>query len=274
MSRVSWRHTVETSRVLRAASLAAAGAIGSVLVLGAAGAAWLVVVSLLAGEFAVLALVAATAVLFGRRLAFHAALATHTEGGFRGAFSRLELLAASVAWAVALVALAVLDAPSTALFACFVVAVFGLLPVVAALSSEGEVDTGAGELRVGGREVPLAVVDHVTRRGLGPVAVLRVHYHDGAGSPTAPRLLGVAPGDAARVRDALESGTAEPPEPSGNPVVEKTLYAFGLGALAVAAALAYYAFREGGDAGVVVGYAATLAAMFGAIFLWLGAVER
>jgi uncharacterized membrane protein len=105
------------------ASLVAMGAIGSVLVLGAAGATALVVVSVLEGEFVVLALFAAAAVLLGRRLAFHAALADHTDGRFTGAFSRRELLAASVGWAVALVVLAVLDAPRKALFACFVVAV-------------------------------------------------------------------------------------------------------------------------------------------------------
>lgn len=250
------------------------GAIGSVLVLGVAGAAGLVVASLAAGEFAVLALVAGAAVLFGRRLAFHAALAANAEGGFFGMFSRSALLAASVAWAAAFVALAVLDAPREALFACFIVAVFGLLPAVAALSSEGEVDTTAGELRVGDREVSLAAIDRVSRRDLGPVSVLRLRYHDGAGGPNAPHLLGVAPGDAAHVRDALESATGNPPEATGNPTVEKTLYAFGLGALAAAAVLTYYAVGEGGDAGVIVGYAAALAALFGAIFLWLGAVER
>jgi hypothetical protein len=255
------------------ASLVAMGAIGSVLVLGAAGATALVVASVLEGEFAVLALFAAAAVLLGRRLAVHAALAEHTDGWFTGAFSRRELLAASVGWAVALVALAVLDAPREALFACFVVAVFGLLPVVAALSSEGVVDTDADELRVGGRDVPLAAVDRVTSHAAGPVVVLRVHYHAGAGSPTAPRFLGVASADAERVREAIQASTAPPPDASGNPAVEKTLYAFGLGALAVAAGLAYHAAREGGDAGVVVGYAAAVAALFGAVFLWLGALE-
>jgi len=123
VTRVEWRRTAETSRLLRVASLVAMGTIGSVLVLGAAGATALAVASVLDGEFAVLALFAAAAVLLGRRLAFHAALADHTDGRFTGAFSLRELLAASVGWAVALVALAVLDAPREALFACFVVAV-------------------------------------------------------------------------------------------------------------------------------------------------------
>ena len=271
---MAWRHTVETSRLLRVASLVAMGAIGSVLVLGVAGAVGLVVASVLAGEFAVLAVLAAAAVLLGRRLAFHAALAANTEGGFLGTFSRPEVLAASVAWAVAFVALAVLDAPRAVLFASFVVAVFGLLPLVALLSSEGEVDTAVGELRVGNHEVPLAAIDGVSPYDLGPVALLRVRYHDGAGGPTAPRLLGVSAADADRVRGALESRTGAPPAPTGNPGVEKALYAFGVGALGVAAALGYYAFREGGDAAVMVGYAAAMAALFGVLFLWLGAVER
>lgn len=271
---MEWRHTVETSRLLRVASLVALGAVGSVLVLVVAGVAGLVVALVLAGEFGVLAVIAAAAVLFGRRILFYGVLASQTDGGFVDPFSRLELLAASVAWAVAFVALALLNVPVEALLGCFALAVFGILPVVALLSSEGEVDTSVGELRVGDRDVALGAIERVARRDLGPVSVFRICYHEGTGGSAAPRFLGVAAEDAARVGSALKSEGHEPPEPTGSSAVQKTLYAFGLGALGVATVLGYSAVHEGGDATVMVGYAAGIAVLFGVMFLWLGAVER
>ncbi|MUV59865.1 hypothetical protein [Halobacterium sp. CBA1126] len=273
MTRVEWRHTAETSSFLRALALAAFGAVGGLLVLVAALAAFVVATSLLAGEFAVLAVVLAFALLGARRLATHAALARSENGGLPAFLSARELVTASVAWAAALAALLALDAPVWAVFACVLLAVFGCLPVAAALRSEGYADTEAGVFEANDSEVSLAAVDRVDRYDLGPLAVLRVRYHDGAGGASAPRIVAVPRERAARVRDALESSDATPSESDRNPAITRALYAFGVGSFALAAAFAYFAAAESGDAALVGSYVAVFAAVFGALFCWLGYVE-
>ena len=277
MTRVEWTHTAETSRLLRLLALVGFGAIGAVPLLGALLALWLVVAVVAAGDFEALGIILVFGLFFGalagRRLALHVELFRREDSGMVLWLSFRQLAAASAVWAAFVVATALLDAPVVVVYALFVVAIFVALPVVAALTSEGTVDTDTDELRVNQNEVSLAAIESVARYDLGPVAVLRVRYHDGAASVSSPRLLGVAQGDASRVREAIESSTAEPPASDRNPLVTKTLYAFGLGALALASLLGYYATRQSGDAVAFVGYAAALAALFGALFVWLGYIE-
>lgn len=272
MTRVEWRHTVETSRFLRVLAATALGAIGSLFVLGAGLLAFVVATSLLAGEIAVLAVIAFAGVLLARRLAVHVALVGRGDVDFSVFGSTRLFVAASVAWAVVIAAFLAFDAPIVVVQVGVLVAVFVFLPVVAGLRSEGYVDTETGVLHVRNRDTDLVLVNGVSRYSLGPLTILRVRYYTGAGS-TPPRLFGVPAGDAAGIESALESSDAEPPARDGNPLVAKTLYAFGVGALALAAGLVYFAFERGGDAAVVGTYAAVLAALFGAVFLWLGSVE-
>ncbi|MCD2204231.1 hypothetical protein [Halobacterium sp. KA-6] len=273
MTRVEWRYTAETSQLLRALSLAAFGAIGGLFVLVAALAVFVVGNSLLAGEFAILALVLAFGLLGARRLATHTALARSENGGLPDFFSARELVAASVAWAAFLGTLLALDVPSQVVYACILVAVFVCLPVAAALRSEGYVDTAEGVFEANDREVSLAAVDSVRQYDLGPVSVLRVRYHDGAAGASTPRLLGVSPERASRVRDVLESSDESPPESDRNPAITRALYAFGVGSFTLAAAFAYFALTEAGDAAIIGGYVAVFAGFFGAMFVWLGYVE-
>lgn len=273
MTRVEWTYTAETSRLLRALALAAFGAIGGLFVLVAALAAFVVAGSLLAGEFAILALLLVFGLLGARRLATHAALARSENGGLPEFVSARELLVASVAWAGFLGALLVVNVPTWIPFACVALAVFVCLPVTAALRSEGYVDTDAGVFEANNREVSLAVVDTVRRYDLGPVTVLRVQYHDGAAGASDPRVVSVPREDAERVRAALESSEAEPPDSDRNPAITRTLYAFAVGSFALAAAFAYFALTESGDAAIIGGYVAVFAGFFGALFAWLGYVE-
>lgn len=272
MTRVEWAYTVETSRLLRVLAATALGAVGSVFVLAAGFVVFLVATSLLAGEVAILALFVFGGLLFARRLAVHAALVGSGDVGFAEFLSPRDLLVASVAWAVAIAGLLALDVPLLVVQAGAALAVFGFLPVVAALRSEGYVDTDAGALHVNDSDTPLAAVKSARTYRFGPVTVLRVHYHGGTGA-SVPRLLGVPAEKAERVRAALETDVGDPPESDRNPLVTRTLYGFGLCSLALAAAFAYLGLQRGGDAAVVGTYAAVFGALFGAIFLWLGYVE-
>ncbi len=272
MTRVEWRYTAETSRLLWALSLAASGAIGGLFVLVAALAVFVVATSLLAGEFAILALLLAFGLLGARRLATHAALARSNDGFF-DVLSARELAVASVGWAVFLGALLALDVPSQVVYACILVTVFVCLPAAAALRSEGYVDTDEGAFEANDRELSLAVVDSVRRYDLGPVSVLRVHYHDGAAGASDPRIVSVSRRDADRVRAALEASDAAPPESDRNPTVTRALYAFAVGSFALAAAFAYFAANESGDAVGIGVYVAVFAGFFGVLFAWLGYVE-
>lgn len=269
MTRVEWTFTAETSRLLRTLALVAFGAIGGLFVVFAALALFVVAGSLLAGEFAILALLLGFGLLGARRLATHAALA-QVESGF---FSARELVGPSVAWAVVFAAAVVLDAPVWVVFASMFLAVLVCLPVAAALRSEGSVDTEDGRFEVNNREASLAAVERVNRYDLGPVAVLRVRYHDSAGGASDPRIVSVPRGDADRIRTALESSDAEPPESDRNPTIARTLYAFAVGSFALAAAFLYFAAGESGDAVGIGVYVAAFACVFGGLFAWLGYVE-
>ncbi|MCD2199880.1 hypothetical protein LPA44_08225 [Halobacterium sp. KA-4] len=273
MTHVEWTYTAETSRLLRTLALAAFGAIGGLFVLVAALAVFVVGSSLLAGEFAILALLLAFGLLGARRLATHTALAHSENGGLHDFFSARELLVASVGWAAFLGALLALNVPSQVVYACILVAVFVCLPVAAALRSDGYVDTAEGVFEANDREVSLAVVDGVRQYDIGPVSVLRVRYHDGATSASDPRIVTVPREDADRIRTAIESSEAEPPTNSRNPTITRTLYAFGVGSFALAAAFAYFALTASGDATIIGGYVAVFAGFFGLLFVWLGYVE-
>lgn len=273
MTRIQWSYTVETSPLLHYLTLLAIGAIGSIFVLAGAGAVFVVGASLVAGQVAVLAAIALFAMLFARRFALHVELARR-EPGLREYFSGTELVAACVAWAAVVVAAFRYGGSSRLVYGCIVAVAFVCLPLVAALRSEGYVDTDAGTFTVNDTETSLTAVDAVSRYDIGRLSLLRVHYHDAAGGSAAPRLFGVPTDDAAHIRATLESSDGEPPDTDSNPLVARTLYAFGLGAFAVAVAFAYVGLRQGGDAAVVGTYGAAFAALFGVLFVWLGYVEN
>lgn len=273
MTRVEWTHTVETSRLLRVLTVAALGAIGSVFLLVGALLVFVVGTSLAAGEFAVLGLLLGASLLLGRRLIVSATLVRRGEGGILRLLSARELLAASVAWAVVIAILLALDAPDWVALSALLLAVFVLLPVVALLRSEGFVDTGAGVLDVDMSEASLAAVASVSRYELGPVTVLRIRYHGGTAGASAPRLFGVPSDTAAHIQTALEASDGEPQVSERNPLITRTLYGFGVALFGFVAVLGYYASQQRGDAVVLAAYAAVIAALFGALFVWLGYVE-
>jgi len=277
VTRVEWTYTAETSRFLRLLAVVGMGGIGSIFVFIAAGVAFVVAASLLDGELVVLGVLLASAVLFGRRLASHAALFDSDVPNVTDSLPARELLASSVAWAALLAALLVAGVQSEAVYAVFVLGVSAALVLVALLHSEGYVDTEEGVVVAdrgtgSGSEATLAEVATVRRYDVGRVAVLRVKYHDGTGS-SARRLLTVPVDRADAVRAALESSDADPPESDRNPLVAKTLYAFAVGSLALAAGGVYLAVGEGGDAAVVGWYGAAFAGVLAVMFAWLGAVE-
>lgn len=273
MTRIEWTYTAKTSRLLHALVLAAFAAIGSLFLLAAALSAFVLARSLFAGEVAVLAVLAGFAVLFARRFALNLALARR-EPGLREYVSPRELAAASAAWAVLFVTAVRAGVGTRAVFGCAFVVAVGCLSVGAALRSEGWVDTETGVFEANGTETALSAVDAVSRYDVGPVSVLRVRYHGDAAGPLSARLLGVPQADASRIRDALEASEGSPPERGHNPLVAKTLFAFAIGALALAAGFAVFGVRRGGDAAVVGAYGAAFAALFGVLFLWVGVTER
>lgn len=273
MTRIEWTYTAKTSRLLHALALAAFGAIGSLFVLGAALVAIVVAGSLLAGEVAVLAVLGAVVVLFARRLALTLVLARR-ERGLREYVSARELVVASVAWASVFAIAVRFGVGTRAVFGCAFAVAIVCLSVGAALRNEGHIDVAAGVFEANSTETQLSAVNTVTRHDVGPVSVLRVRYHDDAAGSRAPRVLGVPQGDAARIRDALEASDDAPPERDHNTLVAKTLFAFGAGALAVAAGFAVFGVQQGGDAAVVGAYGAAFAALFGVLFVWVGATER
>lgn len=272
MTRVEWTYTVETSRFLRILALAGAGALAGFFGLVAAGLVFVVGVSLLSGDFAVLALLLGATLLGARRLATSVALFDSDVPTAMDFLPARELAAACLAWAVALAALVALDIGSRAVYAVVVVVVTLCLSLAALLHSEGYVDTDEAVLDANRGEASLAAVAGVSRYDLGSAAVLRVHYHDGAGS-SAPRLLTVPVAKADAVERALVSSDADPPESDRNPLIAKTLYAFALGSFGVAAAFAYFAATESGDATGVGVYVAAFVGLFGLLFAWLGYVE-
>lgn len=277
MTRVEWAYTVETSRFLRALAVVGAGAIGSIFVFLAVGLVFVVGGSLLAGELAILGVLLAFTLLFGRRLAMHAAFFDSDIPNVTDYLPARELLAASVGWAVFLVALLAVDVQAEVAFAVLVLAVFVCLPLAAFLHTEGYVDTDEGVVVAdrgtgSGSEATLAEVDRVRRYDLGRIALLRVGYHDGTGS-SARRLLTVPAEQADAVQRALVSSDADPPASDRNPLVAKTLYAFALGFVALAAGSTYLAVSGDGDATVIGWYGAAFAVVLAGLFGWLGATE-
>ncbi|MFC3477007.1 hypothetical protein [Halobacterium litoreum] len=277
MTRVEWTYTVETSRFLRLLAVAGTGAIGSLFVFLAVALGFVVVDFLLAGEFAILGVLLAFGLLGARRLATHAALFGSETPTVTDLLPARELLAASVSWAVLLVALVAAGVQSELAFGALVLVAFVALPLVAFLRSDGYVDTDEGVVAVdrtggSGRDGTLAGVDAVRRYDLGHIAVLRVRYHDGTGS-SAPRLLTVPVERAGAVKRALVSSDAEPPESDRNPLIAKTLYAFALGSFAVAAGFGYFAWTADGDATGIGVYVALFVGVFGLLFAWLGYTE-
>lgn len=277
MTRVEWTYTAETSRLLRTLSVVGMGAFGGLFILVAVGAVFVVVASLLEGDFAILGLVLAFTLLFGRRLAGQAAIFQTDVPNVTDVLSARELAAASLAWAGVIAVLLAAGVDSERVFGVLVLAVFLTLPLAALLHTEGYVDTDEGVVVADrgtstGSEATLAEVERVRRYDLGGIALLRVGYHEGTGS-SARRLLTVPAGQADAVKRALESSDADPPESDRNPLVAKTLYAFALGSFALAAAFGYFAATGTGDAVGVGVYVALFAGLFGAIFAWLGYVE-
>lgn len=277
MTRVEWAYTVETSRFLRALAVVGIGAIGSIFVFLAVGLVFVVGSALLAGEYAILGVLLAFTLLFGRRLASHAALFDSDLPNVTDVLPPRELLAASVGWTVLLVALLAVDVRSEAAYAVLVLTVTSALSLVALLHTEGYVDTDEGVVVAdrgtgSGSEATLAEVESVRRYDLGRIALLRVRYHEGTGS-SARRLLAVPAEQVDAAERALVSSDAAPPESDRNPLVAQTLYAFAVGALALAAVAAFFAVSEGGDAAVVGWYGAAFAVLLAGLFAWLGAVE-
>ncbi|MFB6270894.1 MAG: hypothetical protein ABEH83_13190, partial [Halobacterium sp.] len=227
----------------------------------------------LSGDYAFVGLLVLVLVAGGRFVAPEVALFSEAEFGLPDGLSFRCLAVSTVAWAAVFVVLAAADAPEYVLSALPFAAALVCLPAYAALASEGRVDTDAGVAHLRERDLDLDDVASVARYDLGPLTVLRLRYHEGAGYVSAPRVFGVLCGDAAAVRAALESSDAPPPAVDGNPLVAKTLHAFGAGAFALAAGFAAFAYRQGGDAAVVGAYGATFAALFGALFVWAGRQE-
>jgi hypothetical protein len=277
VTRVEWTYTAETSRLLRALAVIGLGAIGGLFVFIAVGSVFVVGVSLLDGNVAILGLVLAFTLLFGRRLAGQAALFQTDVPTVTDVLPARELAAASVGWVVVAACLAALDVGGNAVYLFVVVVVTLSLSLSALLHTEGYVDTDEGVVVAdrgagSGSEATLAEVERVRRYDLGGIALLRVSYHEGTGS-SARRLLTVPAGQADDVQRALVSSDADPPESDRNPLIAKTLYAFALGSFGVAAGFLYFATTESGDAVGIVSYVALIAALFGSIFAWLGYVE-
>lgn len=273
MTDVEWRYSAADSRLLAALVLAGVGALAGLAVLVGAAAAWVTVALALSGDYAAVGVVALLLLAGGRFAAPEVALYASEAFGLPAGTSVRALAGAAAAWAVAVAALAVAGAPSEALAALPFAVAFVCVPVYAALASEGSVDVDAGVARLRERDLDLDDVASVSRYDLGSIAVLRVRYHEGAGFVSAPRLFGVPREDAAAVRASLDASDAPPPPVDGNPLVARTLYAFGAGAFALAAGFAVFGVRQGGDAAVIGAYGATFAALFGALFAWAGRQE-
>lgn len=141
--------------------------------------------------------------------------------------------------------------------------------LAALFRTEGALNPGAGTLTVDVHDIDLADLRGARRLNIGELSVLRLYYEEGAGFAMARRFV-ILPGDAAdRVLAAIErTDGVSCEEPSANesrPAVRAVLAGFGLGALALAAAIH---MLESMPTNVAL-YGSIFFGVGGAIFLWL-----
>jgi len=274
--RIEWAYTAATSRFVRAATYAGFGLLGGLAVIAVVGGVALVVGLAVAGNLAALALVGLLLLVGGPYSLLYLApmLTDPAQRPPLPADSPLVMLSArrlalaSVAAGVVLVASG-LVAPWLPI-AVFVVGVLVLLPVVAALTTEGAADPDAGTLTVNGREVALADLQGVRRARLGAVVLAWLSY--GRGTATGvPRFVAVPRPVWAELAPALRAGVRTETESDDglSRQVRTVLVGIGLGTLALAVGAGFLAVTRHG-AGAVFGYAAAFAVVFGALFLWVG----
>ncbi|WP_135824447.1 hypothetical protein [Halorussus ruber] len=203
---VSWSHTPENSRLLRALASVSVGVVGGFglgIALGAVGLGVLLVVE---GRYA-LGVGVLLAFLFGlARTAPHLAATSPRKGtpALRG-LGRKSLAAASVG-GLGFLVLGGFFAPYN-WFSTLVVATVSLpLALASLLASEGEIDADAAMLTYSGTAIDCSTLAGFRRWVVGGYVVYRLSYAEEAATFGTPRSLVVPRKADAAVRDALESG--------------------------------------------------------------------
>jgi len=135
----------------------------------------------------------------------------------------------------------------------------------ALLMTDGSLDPRAGTLQYGAHEVDLSDVTGVTRRDAAGYALLWLAYDERVGPS---RLIVIPERVVDEVAPVLERTAEREDPPDPQPLaLTVTLVAFGLACLAGSAGLVL--LGRSVDEPAVLYWAATLAAMFGGVFLWI-----
>lgn len=195
----------------------------------------------------------------------------------RAGYDRLSVSRLATSVLVGAVAIGgVIATVPTVLLAAFVVVPFGTGIVTWLLTSRGRIDPETGTVRVNGRSFTLEELAAVRVFHVPAVetVVLRLSYATKTRGVTAPSSV-LLPREAYQnAKPLFDAATRETESTSQQSRAERVLLAvFGVGTLAGAVGAVFLGLEQGGDALVILSYAALLAGCFGVVFLAL-AVRR
>ncbi|WP_132058253.1 hypothetical protein [Halorussus amylolyticus] len=271
---LSWSHTSEESRLLRALVGVPKGVIdGGLLafVIGVVGAALLLVVN---GSYALGIAVVVAAVFGVARIAPHLFARIDGEYVFFDEFRGPERWYAAVGVLGGLGVLAVgVRFGSRGFLLAVLGTVLAPLLVAAGLSSEGELDARARTLTYGGTDIDLRTLDGVRRLPVGGYAVYRLSYVSGAATFSTPRYVVIPQNVDSEVRAAFDAGVAESAATPASSTRAVRVAALGMGIFFFAFAGLLLTVEPTGPnprAGGVLWYAASVAGLFGALFVGIG----
>lgn len=196
--------------------------------------------------------------------------------GLPGALGRIDwrdldapAVAASVTGAAIVVGLLFLQRPLFAFVAVGATLVAGTV-AVHLTAPDGRVDPAAGTLTVYGTTHDLDDLTALHTYPFGDLVLVRARFVPKPGGRDAPWLVTVPRSAFDRVEPTLQRGLAADADPPATqrPGERIAFATFGLAALAVAAAVAYFAVDRSTDAGDILFAIAGVAAVFGAYMLY------
>lgn len=276
---VSWSHTPEESRLLRALVAVPLGVVGGTAVAVAVGSVAFAVGLLLSGKYGVgVALLAALAVVALRFAPQYVAFRREESSWALALPETLRRLGPAGVAAASVLGLAVVWVGLQFGAVGFFAVVFGTVAVPAlvasVLSSEGDLDPETGILTYSGTDIDLSSLSGFRRISLGAagVVVYRFSYVSGATTYRTPRFVVVPAAVDGPLRDAVSAGVvaeADDYDPT-NPAIRATLAVFGVGLLGFAGlVLTVEPTSQNFRGGVVLVYTALLSGVFGVLFLSL-----
>lgn len=279
---LSWSHTFEDSRTLRALVALPVGVVGSVTLAVVVAVVWLVATTFVAGNYFVgVVLLLAAGFTLARVAMLHAppgaAGALAGENGWRFDWQRVgwRWVAGGAAVGLAVLAVGAQFGP-VGVAAAFVGTVL-VPPIIASvLSSEGEIRTGE-TLTYCGTDVDLRTLAGFRRRAAGGYVAYRLSYVAGTATFGTPRLIVVPRAVDDKIREALDAGVAADFDDradarSSNRTVRIAAVAFGLFFLAFGGVLLTVEPNSPNPrAGGILVYAALTSGGLGLLFLLVAA---